>query len=289
MKGRTYKEIAATALGWWLFLTVNLLMGLAVVTVVQTVRVDLDWRLAIPVLLKWEFIVLTFSVFVAIILHFYKNVVMRVLSFGGFLRTFIIYFLSYIGVVIVLPYLPYGRILVIDIESNLALVLLLLVIVRVIPQKYFKDPDGPTLSVPVDDVLASEIKSLGIFQSGLDFKREYSTPVYAAANGKVKMTWPYKGDGTTVKIQHEDRFSTLYAHLSEVEVDLGQEVKRGDLIGYVGNTGHSFEPHLHFEVRYRDRVVDPHSYLSTVTKKSKESKQGNGHGKKKSNKKKRKG
>lgn len=289
MKGRTYKEIFATAIGWLLFFTVNLLMGLVVVTVVQAIRTDVEWQLAIPVLFKWEFIVLAYSVFAAIILHLYKYVIMRFLPIRGFLRTLIIYFLAYIGTVSVLPYLPYGRIFLPDLEGNLALVMILLVIMRVVPQKFFKDPEGLTLSDPVDDILPTEFNSFGIFQSGADFKREYGTPVYAAADGKVKMNWPYKGDGTTVKIQHGVKFSTLYTHLSGVEVDLGQQVKRGDLIGYVGNDGHSFEPHLHFEVRYRNRVVDPKTYLNAENKKSKKSKQGNGQGKKKSNKKKQKG
>ena len=83
-------------------------------------------------------------------------------------------------------------------------------------------------------------------------------PVYAAQVGNVeKVAFDAGGYGWFVKINHGEGWHTLYAHLSEVAVLIGQHVKAGERIGTVGSTGNSTGPHLHFEVRKANRPVDP--------------------------------
>lgn len=93
-----------------------------------------------------------------------------------------------------------------------------------------------------------DYKKYGGQHGGIDFSTKIGTPVLAAADGVVT----FAGDfyGKTVRISHQDGFDTLYGHLSKIDVANKQEVKRGDVIGEVGNTG-TINPHLHFEVDRR--------------------------------------
>jgi murein DD-endopeptidase MepM/ murein hydrolase activator NlpD len=93
---------------------------------------------------------------------------------------------------------------------------------------------------------------------GMDFTSPKGTPVYATGNGKViRADKRATGYGKHIRIDHGFGYVTLYAHLSKFNVKKGQKVKRGDLIGYVGSTGRSQAPHLHYEVRYNKRQVNP--------------------------------
>ena len=93
---------------------------------------------------------------------------------------------------------------------------------------------------------------------GMDFTSPKGTPIYATGNGKViRADSRATGFGKHIRIDHGFGYVTLYAHLSKYNVNKGKLVKRGDLIGYVGSTGRSQAPHLHYEVRYNKRAINP--------------------------------
>ncbi len=93
---------------------------------------------------------------------------------------------------------------------------------------------------------------------GMDFTSPKGTPIYATGNGKVtRADAGSSGFGRHIRIDHGFGYVTLYAHLSKYNVKRGQKVKRGDLIGYVGSTGRSQAPHLHYEVRYNKQQINP--------------------------------
>lgn len=97
---------------------------------------------------------------------------------------------------------------------------------------------------------------------GIDFTAPQGTPIYAVGNGKVvKVRKSFSGYGKQVEIDHGYGFVTKYAHMSEFKVKVGQEVKRGELIGLVGNTGSSTAPHVHYEIIKDGKKVDPAPYL----------------------------
>ena len=92
----------------------------------------------------------------------------------------------------------------------------------------------------------------------MDFTSPRGTPIYATGNGKVtRADSGATGFGRHVRIDHGFGYVTLYAHMSKYNVKRGQKVKRGDLIGYVGSTGRSQAPHLHYEVRYNGNQINP--------------------------------
>ncbi len=98
------------------------------------------------------------------------------------------------------------------------------------------------------------------FHAGLDFAAKTGTPVYATGDGTVEVAERKSGYGNCIDISHGYNYLTRYAHLSEILVAPGQEVKRGDLIGKVGSTGKSTGPHLHYEVRFKDEPQNPVNY-----------------------------
>lgn len=99
------------------------------------------------------------------------------------------------------------------------------------------------------------------FHSGIDIGAPYGAPIYAAENGQVIFASWYGGYGYCIIIDHGDGVSTLYAHCSSIIVKAGQYVSKGQVIGYVGSTGNSTGPHLHFEVRINGNPVNPFNYL----------------------------
>lgn len=98
------------------------------------------------------------------------------------------------------------------------------------------------------------------FHEGLDFSAPPGSPVYATGDGTVKSAGWESAYGKMVEINHGYNYTTRYAHLSEINVKPGQKVKRGDLIGKVGNTGKSTGPHLHYEVRLNGQPQNPIYY-----------------------------
>ena len=96
------------------------------------------------------------------------------------------------------------------------------------------------------------------FHKGMDFSAKSGTPIYATGDGIVKKAdGSVSGFGNHIEINHGYGYLTLYAHLSKYKVRAGQKVKRGDIIGYVGSTGRSEAPHLHYEVHKNGEVVNP--------------------------------
>ncbi|MFN9326301.1 MAG: M23 family metallopeptidase [Flavobacteriales bacterium] len=99
------------------------------------------------------------------------------------------------------------------------------------------------------------------FHAGMDFTAKQGTPIYATGDGRVTFAdYATNGYGRHVVIDHGFGYGTLYAHLRELKVRNGQKVKRGDVIGLVGNTGLSAGPHLHYEVHKNGQPVDPANY-----------------------------
>jgi murein DD-endopeptidase MepM/ murein hydrolase activator NlpD len=98
---------------------------------------------------------------------------------------------------------------------------------------------------------------------GQDFGVLTGTPVYATADGVVKSRKGNTGYGKTIILDHGYGLKTIYAHLNRYVVNPGDEVKRGDLIAYSGNTGRSTGPHLHYEVRVNNIPVNPRHYFLT--------------------------
>ena len=97
---------------------------------------------------------------------------------------------------------------------------------------------------------------------GMDFSAPRNSPVYAASNGKiVRADSRSSGYGKHIRIDHGYGFVTLYAHLNAYNVKRGQTVKKGDIIGFVGNTGRSKGLHLHYEVIKDGKRVNPVNYF----------------------------
>lgn len=96
------------------------------------------------------------------------------------------------------------------------------------------------------------------FHAGMDFSAKTGTPIYATGDGVVERADnTASGYGNHIVIRHGFGYETLYGHLSKYKVRAGQRVKRGDIIGYVGSTGRSEAPHLHYEVHKNGEVVNP--------------------------------
>lgn len=96
---------------------------------------------------------------------------------------------------------------------------------------------------------------------GIDVAAPTGTPVYATADGVIQKAEEDKGWGKLVVIEHEDGYASVYAHLSEIEVESGTRIEKGGVIGRVGNTGQSTGPHLHYEVRQNGKHLNPADFF----------------------------
>jgi len=137
-------------------------------------------------------------------------------------------------------------------------------VVRTIRGK--RDPAVPTLAFPVP---GGELSSpfghrWGVFHKGLDIAAPIGTPVLACLEGRVLFTGvpKFKNYGKTVLLDHGNGIYTQYAHLNQILVKKGQRIKRGQKMASVGNTGRSTGPHLHIEVRARNKLYNPLAYFS---------------------------
>lgn len=144
---------------------------------------------------------------------------------------------------------------------------------RVIEMVQDKDLKAPPMANPLNDFsFAQTGASTGerinpfykvkIMHNGLDLIAPAGDPVYASADGVVSdVTKSRKGLGNVVTVDHGNGYVTRYAHLADIEVGRGRKVKKGTRIGYVGVSGNSFAPHLHYEVIRDTVVVDPVNYF----------------------------
>ena len=101
----------------------------------------------------------------------------------------------------------------------------------------------------------------GAFHAGIDISASFGQPIRATADGIVLTAGLASGYGREIMIDHGNGMQTLYGHLSGFAVTTGEQVKIGQIIGYVGTSGRSTGPHLHYEVRIRNVPVNPHKYL----------------------------
>ncbi len=123
-------------------------------------------------------------------------------------------------------------------------------------------PSAAGLIWPVNGPVVSPFgMRWGRLHAGIDIAAGSGTPIRAAASGRVVYSGWMDGYGNLVAIDHGRGLSTAYAHQSRIAVSNGQTVSQGQVIGYVGCTGHCFGPHLHFEVRINGTPVDPMGYL----------------------------
>jgi murein DD-endopeptidase MepM/ murein hydrolase activator NlpD len=99
------------------------------------------------------------------------------------------------------------------------------------------------------------------FHEGIDFTSAYGAPIYTTAPGVVETAEYSGGYGYHVIVNHGYGYRTLYAHLSKIEVSPGMQINRDSIVGYLGNTGRSSGPHLHYEVERNGEPVDPGRYL----------------------------
>jgi len=143
--------------------------------------------------------------------------------------------------------------------------------------KLAKSKEKMIASIPaVQPVDISDLRRIGSFfgyrtdpfykvtkmHEGIDFTASIGTPIYATGDGVVTESEYNKGGyGNSIKISHGYGYETFYAHLSRIKARVGQKVKRGEVIGFVGNTGKSTAPHLHYEVRLRGKPVNPIYYF----------------------------
>ena len=123
-------------------------------------------------------------------------------------------------------------------------------------------PSAAGLIWPVNGPVTSPFgMRWGRMHEGINIGVGYGTPIHAAGSGRVIYAGWMSGYGNLVAIDHGRGLSTAYGHQSRIAVSNGQTVSQGQVIGYVGCTGHCFGPHLHFEVRINGTPVDPMGYL----------------------------
>jgi len=100
---------------------------------------------------------------------------------------------------------------------------------------------------------------------GIDYVNRVGTPIHSVADGKVVYKGWMRGYGKTVEIKHREGYTTLYAHMKDYgKIKLGQWIKQGKVIGYLGNTGLSTGPHLHFGVMYKGKWINPNKLKKSV-------------------------
>ena len=102
------------------------------------------------------------------------------------------------------------------------------------------------------------------FHEGDDFSCKVGSPVVATADGVVKVSKRYGSFGNYIEIDHGNGYVTAFAHLSKRLVKKGDKINRGEQIGTVGNTGRSTAPHLHYEVQYNKKHVNPNEFYFDI-------------------------
>ncbi len=109
-------------------------------------------------------------------------------------------------------------------------------------------------------------KSVWQMHPGIDLGAPTGEPIFATGDGKVvRVEHKRSGYGLNVVIDHGYGYKTLYAHMCLIDAKVGQEVKRGEVIGYVGSTGYSTSPHVHYEVFRHNKRIDPAPFIAEMT------------------------
>jgi len=103
-------------------------------------------------------------------------------------------------------------------------------------------------------------KSL-VFHPGIDYAAPEGTIVFSTADGTIEKAGTKRGSGKRIIINHGNGYKTIYAHLGKIIVNKGEKVKRGDKIGSIGMTGKTLIPHLHYEIHYKDKPINPVNYF----------------------------
>lgn len=103
------------------------------------------------------------------------------------------------------------------------------------------------------------------FHDGDDFSAKTGTPVYATADGRVRISKYYSTFGNYIEIDHGNGYQTIFGHLSKRKVKAGEKVIRGQKIGEVGNTGRSTAPHLHYEIQHNKRSKNPKDFYFDIS------------------------
>jgi murein DD-endopeptidase MepM/ murein hydrolase activator NlpD len=103
-----------------------------------------------------------------------------------------------------------------------------------------------------------------LFHEGIDISSDMGADVFVTGDGTVeKVIISNKGYGNRIVVNHSNGYKTVYAHLSKINVIVGQKVKKHNVIGKVGNTGSTTGPHLHYEILIRNRPIDPYKIMNT--------------------------
>jgi murein DD-endopeptidase MepM/ murein hydrolase activator NlpD len=123
----------------------------------------------------------------------------------------------------------------------------------------YKPEEGELWSSPLEKTLTTSPfgPRWGMFHSGIDLHLKMGEPVYSAFDGIVRISAFMSGYGYSVCVRHKNGLETFYAHLSKCKVEVGQEIKAGQIIGLGGSTGWSTGPHLHLETRYAGYAFNP--------------------------------
>jgi murein DD-endopeptidase MepM/ murein hydrolase activator NlpD len=122
--------------------------------------------------------------------------------------------------------------------------------------------EGRPVGWPTSGIVTSEFGPRGRgFHAGIDIANVIGTPIYATGDGVVTFKGYVGAMGKEVEINHGTEFTTVYGHMSRYAVEAGDRVERGDVIGYIGNTGRTTGPHLHYEVRVNGVPVNPRPYI----------------------------
>ena len=137
---------------------------------------------------------------------------------------------------------------------------------------YFSDRNLTPSMMPTDGYVSSRFgmrrnpfTNQPDFHQGIDITNNVGTRVIAPANGVVAFAGPRGTFGQVIELEHEGKVTTIYGHLARILVKPGQRIRRGQMIGLMGNTGMSSGPHLHYEVRVDNQPVNPKTYLDSVT------------------------
>jgi murein DD-endopeptidase MepM/ murein hydrolase activator NlpD len=131
----------------------------------------------------------------------------------------------------------------------------------------FTDDSKFIWPVPSSKKISSRFgKRRGRHHDGIDIPAVSGTHVVASASGRVAVSGWMRGYGKVIVLKHPDGYHTVYAHNSKHYVTKGQKVSQGEVIGKVGSTGRSSGPHLHFEIRRKNKVRNPAYYLARLKK-----------------------